>query len=127
MREIKFRARWKDTGEIIPEFSEEYLIDACNDDVFIVDQFTGLKDKNGKDIYEGDILLSKMFDNRIDEWVKRKCKVIPLEDGCFKVSGTKGNKYWNPLLTNIIEDDWTVEVIDNIYENPELLRGNSNE
>ena len=55
MREIKFRAFWRDTLKQILDFSKEYLIDACNDEVFIVDQFTGLKDKNGKEIYEGDI------------------------------------------------------------------------
>lgn len=71
MRKIEFRARWRDTNKPIEDFSEQYIIDACNDDVFIVEQYTGLKDKYGKKIYEGDIvaysdkstLLKVAFDN----------------------------------------------------------------
>ena len=55
MREIKFRGRWKDTGKVIPDFNEDYTIDACNSDIFIVEQFTGLKDRNDVEIFEGDI------------------------------------------------------------------------
>lgn len=55
-RIIKFRAFWKDTKKIIPNFMEEYICDALNDDMFIINQYTGLLDKNGKEIYEGDIL-----------------------------------------------------------------------
>ena len=60
MRPIKFRARWRDTNRIIPDFMEEYVIDALNDIAFIIEQFTDLKDKNGKDLdwWEGDILKS---------------------------------------------------------------------
>ena len=52
MRTLKFRARWRDTGKVVSDFMEEYTIDALNDDTFISEQFTGLLDKNGKEIYE---------------------------------------------------------------------------
>lgn len=89
-----------------------------NEDLILM-QYTGLKDKQGKEIYEGDIILSKYFDERIDKWVKRKAIII-FEDGCFMFQGTK-NKYWISPLINIIGDTWTIEVIGNIHENSELL------
>lgn len=55
MREIKFRARWKDTGKPIPDFMDEYALLHLEDDQLIVEQYTGLKDKNGIEIFEGDI------------------------------------------------------------------------
>jgi hypothetical protein len=64
MRVIKFRAWWRDTGKPVKDFNDEYIIDACNDDAFIVDQFTGLLDSKGKEIYEGDFL------KRPDCWPK---------------------------------------------------------
>lgn len=71
MRKIEFRSKWRDTNKPIEYFSEQYIIDACNDDAFIVEQYTGLKDKCGKKIFEGDIvaysdkstLLKVGFDN----------------------------------------------------------------
>lgn len=59
MREIKFRAFWRDTLKPIPDFNDEYLIDACNDEVFIVNQYTGLKDCDGNDYYFDDIIKTK--------------------------------------------------------------------
>ena len=70
---------------------------------FILMQFTGLLDKNGKEIYEGDIYLPR-------DGVKR---IIEFKDGCFAEK--------NSFPTFRIELGG--EVIGNIYENPELLKG----
>ena len=72
------------------------------EDVYVesIMQFTGLQDKTGKDIYEGDIVM------RNDS---REPHEVVFEHGCFKERGT------NTL--NAIS--W--EIIGNIYENPELL------
>lgn len=67
-------------------------------------QFTGLKDKNGKEIFEGDIILEH------HSGIKYK---IFYEDGCFGNSTTQ--------LCNDSINEYEIEVIGNIHENPELL------
>jgi YopX protein len=79
-------------------------------------QYTGLKDKNGKEIYEGDILkdvknqVGKVFwyrDRYVVEWVRGDEK----EPGFYP---------YNSYLGLVLRFS---EVIGNIYENPELLEG----
>ena len=82
---------------------------------FILMQSTGLKDKNGKEIYEGDIVrfaLTDGFNYATDE-----DGVVTYKLGAFYVV--------NGLTEYLISDinNNKVEVIGNIYQNPELLGG----
>lgn len=78
-------------------------------------QFTGLHDKNGKEIYEGDILKFSDVDTAIVQWDKEYASFIakPVEDFYFD----------NDVLGCAMGNNSAVEVIGNIYENPELLGG----
>ena len=77
MREIRFRAKRKDTGEwlywnLLDGFS--YPKEIIDEDT--VGQYTGLKDKNGKEIYEGDILVDTASDGNGGEIPYTKSIVI---------------------------------------------------
>ena len=74
----------------------------------IVMQFTGLHDKNGKEIYEGDIV-----ENNNEVW-----DIYYSDDGAWKM-GLNGNRTNNDHL--FLLEPLHSEVIGNIYENPNLL------
>lgn len=129
MRETKFRA-WNKLKKIMVYEDEDnssvYLDGWCASDVQVLNQtlnskfvkdiyefmqYTGLKDKNGKEIYEGDIVKFKMYDGEYENY-----KIV-FRNAEFEAI--------NEDDTNFISTDiWNVygEVIGNIYDNPELLK-----
>lgn len=92
-----------------PPILENNFGELLQNDDYIVEQCTGVKDKNGKLIYEGDIVFIECEeDNAVIEW----------ENDCAAFSiGTK-DICWS--FDNFCS--YELEVIGNIHENPELLK-----
>ena len=87
------------------------LAEYLNDPTYEPMQCTGLKDKNGKLIFEGDI---------IQNWGNTRYKVVWKENAaCFLVEHLKWN--YTQGIYRLISLENALEVIGNIYENPELL------
>ena len=125
MRTIKFRGKrldgkgWiRDSYTLIQDGDGTWLHD--NDvekmDEDTLGQFTGLFDKNGKEIYEGDILGAN---GKIIGWVKGDVRGY-----CYDVvyiNHPTGEKSWS-LYSTVVEDfNDKIEVVGNIFDNQELL------
>lgn len=125
MREIKFRAwlkeekkminikaiDWDEDGNIFSvNYPEGKSYSGYGSDNIELMQYTGLKDKNGVKIFEGDIVLAGSYYEII--WSKLTC--------CFKMCNLDDEIE----LTHI--DSNYIKVIGNIYENKELLNENNN-
>lgn len=85
------------------------------DDKTIVMQSTGLFDKNGKEIYEGDIVRFTLTDGF--SYVTLEDGVVTYELGAFYVVNGLDEYIIGDINTN------KIEVVGDIYENPELLKG----
>jgi len=115
MREIKFRA-WDKTREQMVdwlEVTDQFVLinqEACLPTNYVYMQYTGLTDRLGKDIYEGDIVsaMQPRWDYDPDAPREERRYIVEWENE-------------NSRFVNAWSD---AEVIGNIYENPELLTPN---
>lgn len=133
MREILFRAKRKATNDwvygyfekayddfqiyvspkIITKYGSEYVREET------LGQFTGLTDKNGVKIFEGDI---------VEYETGKKVRIGRVFFSDFRASfsvtaGKNGSARFNNDLFNYIQNRNSVTVIGNIYDTPELIGG----
>lgn len=115
-RAIKFRT-WGVDGKVGPRMWDWEHIAGClcmwfEDKTAIIMQFTGLKDKNGREIYEGDII-------QCNPEVKYYRVVVWGHDGNYWMVNPDRIMGWE--IQCVISSHTDAVVIGNIYENPELL------
>lgn len=142
MREILFKAKRIDNGEWIEgayfpktkyptkknrtfiwvwQIGKIYCDYNCGYSPYEVDekticQYTGLKDKNGNKIWENDIV-KKVDTNGLGYHRERKCKVSFDKLGYWSLTTEYGDGYWLGEF-----DSEQLEVIGNIFDNPEFLQ-----
>lgn len=133
MRELKFRAwnkkykffkfftlvemfRWVGIEYNIPENipSRSYFDDQEEDLVF--SQFTGLKDKNGKEIYEGDLIKFHETDTK-----KERLGFVSYLVNEFAGCQFSCLRFKDDVIGFVFSAEENFEIIGNIYENPGLL------
>jgi uncharacterized phage protein (TIGR01671 family) len=119
----KFRAWDEDSqkmnGNVEIYINKDKTIEVrSKDNKTIVMQFTELKDKNGKEIFEGDIVKYKLEEKTFTD-IASFNKFF----ACFGLEDDTGDWFcsFDWLLENIKKND--IEVVGNVYENQELLGG----
>ena len=127
MREIKFRAwvkKEKEMTKVLALETRDYATlnvlyndnSKCTLGMFAVEtmQYTGLKDKNGKEIYENDLISCNKYKNI----------VVFFENGCFKVKYSKNDTTNVTCTLDTFLEKYKCKISGNIYENKNSLEEN---
>ena len=136
MRDIEFRGKRTDNGEwvygnLVRGCDEKYVYivefgnrELCRNYVNVnpetVGQYTGLKDKNGTKIFEGDIVYAVSKFDAAD-------MAVVYNSAEFRLVLCEDYKTYKPGLRFKCYERFNMQVIANIYDNPELLGGNNND
>lgn len=132
MREILFRGRRSDNGEWVKGFYTkqnvsfysncpviENIVDDYEVEEDTVGQYIGLVDKNGTKIFEGDICRFREWERGEMLWIGE----VHYEHQQFVISGGSNEECKTPFYMQMIRFiPKNIEVIGNIYDNPELMK-----
>jgi uncharacterized phage protein (TIGR01671 family) len=127
MREYKFRGKWIRNKHWVYGYVAKHLdstitiYDGISDSIVdpkTVGQFTGLLDKNGKEIYEGDII-------QVDEYDGKGNWIIEWSDCAWQRTQIETYNGIQPNMYSLEEGLSNPKIIGNIHENPGLLEENN--
>lgn len=111
----------EDAYDHIRGIPAQCFVDLLDEDEFVLMQCTGLTDKNGNLIYEGDTYNGRYGpSNMYVGWCDTCCgfSIKEVSGYCLSCSG---DSHWCEFVESVKDGD--IEVTGNIYENPELLEG----
>lgn len=133
MREILFTGKRVDNGEWVegfyvfvpehykPEMSRKSYIVSINNGFFFevipetVRQYIGMTDKNGKKIFEGSIIETRVFGAMATD--KHKKYLVVFDNGTYFAQWSIGERKFSAYMN----ETWERNVVGNIHDNPELL------
>lgn len=120
MKDLEFRAWLKKQNKMIKVINLNFTMkNVCDcffnyykfDEIELM-EYTGCEDKNGVEIFEGDIVKhSTFYKGKILESIN----YVEFEKGCFNIKNSSLTKHL------FLSEEYENEVIGNLYENPELL------